>query len=148
MSSGRIKIYKWEIRLALSDSNAWEEYPATKFVSAQILAMIESQGVQRFVVHNQSHEENGQSLLVWIFNTNIIYSSTHEPKGPRRAMKVYYKTIANPTKVLEKEGFRADELQLPDSALKSLQSALYQSNRLLPASAQRFQDWSVGLLAH
>lgn len=128
--------------------------------------MIESQGVQRFVVHDGGHAEDNTSILVrsfssrgssqrladfqqvWIFNTSIIYSSTLVPESPRRAMKVYYKTIAHPTKVLEQEGFKADELQLPDGALRSLQSALDVSNRLLPVSSQRFQDWSVGLLAH
>ncbi|KAL9005781.1 MAG: hypothetical protein Q9188_001447 [Gyalolechia gomerana] len=145
---GKIKLYKWEIRLAPTESSAWQKHPGDKFVSAEILAMIESQGVQRFVVHDGGHAEDNTGLLVWIFNTNIIYSSTLVPESPRRAMKVYYKTIAHPTKVLEQEGFKADELQLPDGALRSLQSALDVSNRLLPVSAQRFQDWSVGLLAH
>ncbi|KAI4177981.1 MAG: hypothetical protein LQ343_000065 [Gyalolechia ehrenbergii] len=145
---GKIKLYKWEIRLAPTESSAWQKHPADKFVSAEILAMIESQGVQRFVVHDGGHAEDNTSILVWIFNTSIIYSSTLVPESPRRAMKVYYKTIAHPTKVLEQEGFKADELQLPDGALRSLQSALDVSNRLLPVSSQRFQDWSVGLLAH
>ncbi|KAL8939718.1 MAG: hypothetical protein Q9216_003196 [Gyalolechia sp. 2 TL-2023] len=145
--SARIRLYKWEIRLAPKEGSAWQEYPADKFVSAQILAMIESQGVQRFVIHDGRREEYDRSLLVWIFNTNIIYSSTSVPESPRRAMKVYYKIISDPTKALEQEGFKADELQLPDGALQSLQSALESANRILPVSAQRFQDWSVGLVA-
>ncbi|KAL9030568.1 MAG: hypothetical protein Q9196_001329 [Gyalolechia fulgens] len=143
---GQIRLYKWEIRLAPTSSSAWQESPAEKFVSAQITALIGSQGVQRLVIHDRSLEEDNGSLLVWVFNTNIVYSSTLVPESPRPAMKVYYKTILDPTKVLEREGFKAEELQLPGSALRSLHSALHASNCLLPASIQRFQDWSVGLL--
>lgn len=64
MESGRIELYKWEIRLAPSENSAWEEHPASKFVSAQIVTMIENQGVQRFVIHDGSQEENSQTLLV------------------------------------------------------------------------------------
>ncbi|KAL8749718.1 MAG: hypothetical protein Q9184_006697 [Pyrenodesmia sp. 2 TL-2023] len=83
---------------------------------------------------------------VWIFNTNIIYSSTLVPESPKQALKVYYKYIADSKKVLEQESLRVDELQLPNDATASLCAALDASTRLLPISARKFQEWTVGFL--
>lgn len=83
---------------------------------------------------------------VWIFNANIFYSSTMLPESPKQAMKVYYKHILNPSKILEQESSKVDELQLPSDAMTSLVSALHTSSRLLPISARKFQEWTVGFL--
>ncbi|KAL8842734.1 MAG: hypothetical protein Q9170_000390 [Blastenia crenularia] len=143
-----VKLYKWEVRFRTTASSAWQEYPADKFVTAQLLGMIESQGVKRFVVHDGNDEEDGMSLLIWVFNTNIVYSSTSVSESSRRAMKLYYKTIINPTEILEQEGLKADELILPNNVPDNLHSILKASTQLLPVPARNYKDWSVGLLDH
>lgn len=160
-----VKLYKWKLRLRSTLGKTCEEYPVERFVSAQLLSMIESQGVQRFVIHNNNSKEEGGPLLVswssndfrgnnelaerkqiWIFNTNVFYSSTLVRASPRQAMKVYYKHILDPTRILEQESLKVDELQLQTDAMRSLASTLQASTRLLPVSAQKFHDWSMGFL--
>ncbi|KAL9009487.1 MAG: hypothetical protein Q9173_005487 [Seirophora scorigena] len=55
----QVKLYKWEIRLRKDSSMTWGENSEQKFISAQLLSMIESQGVRRFIVHgtDMSHED-------------------------------------------------------------------------------------------
>jgi hypothetical protein len=38
------------------------------------------------------------------------------------------------------------EIEVPDFAFEALETSLERSAILLPASAQRFQDWNVALL--
>lgn len=61
-------------------------------------------------------------------------------------MKVYYKTITDPTKILEAQSLKVDNLQLPSVVLKILHANLKDSSQLLPVLARKFQDWDVGLL--
>lgn len=47
----------------------WGEHPEQKFISAQLLSMIESQGVRRFVVHDtdnnrEDREDDSTGILV------------------------------------------------------------------------------------
>lgn len=164
LDQGHIKLYKWDIRLGPTPADTREQYPPGRFVAAQLLSMIESQGVQRFVIHSEDDEEDASPLLVnnsinlankdlpakrgkvWVFNSNTTYSSTLVPESPKQAMKVYYKYISNPNKILENESSKVDELRLPADAMRSFSSSLHASNSLLPVSARRFQEWSVGLL--
>lgn len=91
-------------------------------------------------------KQSAECRQVWIFNTNIIYSSTLVPESPKQAMKVYYKYIANPKKILEQDSLRVDELQLPSDAAASVRAALDASTGLLPVPARKFQEWTVGFL--
>ncbi|KAL8686404.1 MAG: hypothetical protein Q9224_005457 [Gallowayella concinna] len=148
-SANTAKIYKWNLRFRSSPSSAWEEASVQRLVSAQLLAMIESQGIQKFVIHGQEsngdHDEQ-QALLIWIFTPNMFYSSTHVPDSPKQVMKIYYKPIQNPTEMIEQQSLKIDELQLPTSILRYLHSDLIASTKLLPIPARSFQDWAVGLL--
>lgn len=65
----QVKLYKWEIRLRKDSSMTWGEHPEQKFISAQLLSMIESQGVRRFVVHDtdtsrEDQEDDSTGILV------------------------------------------------------------------------------------
>lgn len=63
MDSEELKLSKWAIRIRPTLTMPWEEFPAQKFVAAQLLSMVESQGVQRFVLRSDA-EEAGHTLLV------------------------------------------------------------------------------------
>ena len=77
----------------------------------------------------------------------MVYSSTVAATSPTRAMKIFYKTVANPVSLLENMKTNIDELKLLDQVLTILQSDLEKSTGIFPESARRFQDWSVGLLS-
>ncbi|KAL8733985.1 MAG: hypothetical protein Q9166_001746 [cf. Caloplaca sp. 2 TL-2023] len=118
-----VKIYKWNIRFRPAPTIAWEVPTTQKLISAQLLAMIESQGTQKFVIHSETRMSGTEALLVSTF-----------------------KTIANPTEILEQQSQKIDELQLPTEVLQTLHSDIQSSTQLLPVPAQKFQDWDVGLL--
>ena len=58
------RIYKWNVCLQFNPRGGWEEYSAQKLISAQLLAMIESQGTQKFVIRSEIREDNTEALLV------------------------------------------------------------------------------------
>lgn len=75
-----------------------------------------------------------------------MYSSTFEPDGPRRAMKVFYRMVPEPAVLLQKTFTTTDELRLSSYALSVLHKDLKTSAQKLPPSARKWQDWEVGLL--
>lgn len=75
-----------------------------------------------------------------------MYSSTFEPEGPRRAMKIFYRTVSEPAVLLQKSFTTTDELRLSSHALSVLRIDLKTSAQKLPPSARKWQDWEVGLL--
>ncbi len=76
----------------------------------------------------------------------MMYSTTARPGAPKRAMKILYKTASKPAAILEEQGMKMEELQLPDYVLQVLQADLKASTEILPSSAKKLQDWTVGLL--
>lgn len=126
--------------------------------------MIESQGIQKFVIRSETRDDNTEALLVsdvrmlmgsvqsaetvqvWIFTPNMYFSSTLVPQSPKQVMKLYYKTVPNPEELLEQQSSKIDELQLPMEVFQTLRSDLESSTQLLPVPARKFQDWVVGLL--
>lgn len=126
--------------------------------------MIESQGIQKFVIHSETRNDSTEALLVsdvgilmgsvqsaetvqvWIFTPNMYFSSTLVPQSPKQVMKLYYKTLPNPEELLEQQSSKIDELQLPIEVFQTLRSDLESSTQLLPVPARKFQDWVVGLL--
>ena len=75
-----------------------------------------------------------------------MFSATARPGGPKQAMKIFYKPVTNPAAILEKQGTKVEELQLPDHVLRILRADLTVSTAILPLSARKLQDWAVGLL--
>lgn len=61
-------------------------------------------------------------------------------------MKVFYRTVLNPSIILDGESMKVDELQLPDRILRTLHADLKTSTSVLPSSARKVQDWDLGLL--
>lgn len=61
-------------------------------------------------------------------------------------MKIFYNTVTNPSKILENQSNKIEELQLPSHALKTLQADLQTSTNILPQSARVHREWTIGLL--
>ena len=61
-------------------------------------------------------------------------------------MKVFYSTVTDPSKILEKQSHKIDELQLPTRALETLKADLSKSTKILPQSARAHREWTIGLL--
>ncbi|KAL8666939.1 MAG: hypothetical protein Q9168_007392 [Polycauliona sp. 1 TL-2023] len=140
------RLYKWNICFQSDPQHGWEEHSAHKLVAAQLLAMIENQGVQKFVLQSELQDDDCEALFVWILTPNMYFSSTLASRNPKQVMKLYYKTVNNPDELLEQQSMKIDELRLPAEVYRTLYSDIKSSTQLLPAAAQKFQDWAVGLL--
>jgi hypothetical protein len=146
-----------------------ETQPTETIVSAQLLELVNREGVRRFVIHagqtsgilvrvpfrNNSCETNSDFPLskLWTFNPDIRYSSSSVDHSviAKRAMKVFYQDVADVETLLEPEKgtplpISLEELFLPVSIWNELISSLHDSNKMLPMSARVFREWKIGFL--
>jgi hypothetical protein len=65
---------------------------------------------------------------------------------PHIGMKIFYKPLDNPRKPLEEQSDSVEELFIPAPVLDEFIALLKESTMLLPQSARKFQEWSVGLV--
>lgn len=65
---------------------------------------------------------------------------------PKRVMKIFYQTVSEPVKLLEKNSSSMDELPLPEKAFRTLRADLETSTKILPKSASKLHQWNIGLL--
>ncbi|KAI4151750.1 MAG: hypothetical protein LQ340_003323 [Diploschistes diacapsis] len=131
----------------------WERNQLQNFVSAQLLELMEDQNVRKFLVYPHQLPNNRQGRLLWVFNPDIKYSSSRLNAGrPRRAMKILYKPLEDPTDLSSKMSTFVEELTFPPSVFKQLEEDLDFSNSILPEPARHvlpkaaMQAWKVGML--
>ncbi|KAJ9669333.1 hypothetical protein H2201_000685 [Coniosporium apollinis] len=140
------KLWKWAVVLSFGGEPP-KQYSIQKWVSAQLLSLIENEGVRKFVVSDASADVDDckECLMLWVFTPDLSFSSSkhqEERDDPTRAMKIFWKDA--PEEV--ESSFSSEELALPSPVFGALRTALRGSAELLPASAREFQDWSVGFL--
>lgn len=139
-----LRLFKWGIALQRSRELDWETCSVQEIVSAQLLVLIEDQAAYKFLAYTGNARDSKTALMLWIFTTDLMYSTSAKPT--QRAMKVFYSTVTDPSKILEEQIDRIEELQLPSQALKTLQADLRTSTEILPQSARNHREWSIGLL--
>lgn len=86
---------------------------------------------------------------LWLFTDSLSFSSSYlffARKDPTRAMKIYWKPLADAAKVMDEHHFSHEHLVFSPHVYTALKQALEASEFLLPQSARKFQDWNVGLL--
>ncbi|KAK4999158.1 hypothetical protein LTR66_001762 [Elasticomyces elasticus] len=130
------RFYKWGIALSNGGPSSLVSFGMEKWIAAQILTGIEQQGVR---------------LRLWIFTTDLIYSSSVQAakrKYPKRAMKILWRRNERPDNfdALNSKNLAFEELDMPNQVLVHLQDTLRDSALLLPESARDFQEWHVGLI--
>lgn len=133
----------------LAPNQTAQRFPAAVFLVAQILSLIEGSATRKVVVYANSDGAAGsevEGLLLWIFNPDIYYSSSRRGPTAHRAMKVFYKTLPDPEKFLDDNGPNYEDLVVPQEDFSDFKQTLQGSMDILPESAQKFQDWNVGLL--
>jgi ubiquitin-protein ligase E3 D len=107
-----------------------------------MLQLVESNISRRVVLH----KGDGPGILCWIFNPDVYYSSSKRGAMVYRAMKIFYKEVDDPLKLLDEHSTTLEELALPETEFHSVQQTLEDVKDILPASARTFQDWQVGLI--
>lgn len=158
-----VRLFKWSVALQRSRDLDWETCSVQEIVSAQLLASIEEQAVYKFLAYTGDADNSKTALIVsqssrslpcvctlglpkqlWAFTPDLMYSTS--AKHTQRAMKIFYSTVTDPSKILEKQSNKIEELQLPNHALVTLQAALRTSTNILPQSARAHGEWTIGLL--
>jgi ubiquitin-protein ligase E3 D len=134
----------WKSRVALRKSagEPTETYDSSIFIGAQMLQLVESNISRRVVLHMGE----GPGVLCWIFNPDVYYSSSKRGATVHRAMKIFYKEVEDPLKLLDEHSTTLEELALPKTEFMSLKRTLEEIREILPASARTFQEWQVGLI--
>jgi hypothetical protein len=162
-------IYKW----ALSITNRCtpsqpSTFPLSNFITAHLLSHVSAQAVHKFVLYAppttsgpeyKNTTPSSPIIHIWVFAPYLITSSStsfspanssSSPPKPQPVSKIFYRTITPSIldKLLENTSIitAIEEIILPSSVMFGLERVLRESTVNLPPSAQRFQDWSVGLL--
>jgi ubiquitin-protein ligase E3 D len=137
------RLYKSNLSIKPSLDAEWETYSPQIFISSQLLSLIEASAARKFVVHTDNSEPG---ILVWVFNPDIHYSSSRRSEPVVRALKIFYQLVDDGQKLLDEHQASLEELRLPRPVYESFQKSLIDSTDLLPPSARKFQDWTIGLL--
>ncbi|KAF2253072.1 hypothetical protein BU26DRAFT_214208 [Trematosphaeria pertusa] len=152
-SSDGWRIWKWCISIASGSSSRPSIYSIQKWISARLLFLTENQGVRKFHVHPDTDSPQTapiSSLLIWVFTPDLFYSSSipsDDRNGPTRSMKVFYQSQTyTPPQTGEPESASIEDVAFPKELFEALERTLKESQKLVPASARRFQGWEVGLL--
>ncbi|KAH7060808.1 ubiquitin-conjugating enzyme E2-binding protein [Macrophomina phaseolina] len=156
------RIWKWSIAVTPKGSDKPQTHGVSKWIAAQLLYLIESQGVRKFTVTpdvdftssgESGNEEDRGPIMIWVFTPDIAFSSSvaaERRRDPTRAMKVLWKPAPAPTTppAIEAGGasLSVEELRLPATAFNAFKAALEEGREWLPESARRFKEWDVGLV--
>ncbi|KAI5295708.1 hypothetical protein KEM52_000456 [Ascosphaera acerosa] len=160
------RIYKTSAALKVGESRL-PPVPASSLITAQLLELADRTSVRRFAVYPAQPGQGGPSegacgMLLWLFNTDLRFTSTAAgADSPARAVKVLSRqlsaldlqNIVNPSTAAP-SSINIEELGMPGSAYRDLQTALAESSAFLPVSAQKARfgtpekadEWTVGLL--
>ena len=104
-------------------------------------------------MHITSMMTTANFVKLWVFNPDIKYSSSKVDHGhPRRAMKVLYEKVKNPSKIADEFQLAVEDLPLPPDILDELEKDLETTYLNLPEPARKFLPgstmgkWKVSLL--
>lgn len=162
-----IRLYKWGLRMGtLEDSPSSTPLradPALQFdiiLSAQFLAIMNASCVSRLrlLPYPVAHDDVGanyKGASIWIFNPSIRFTTSYfyhirkqyvstSGRPGILAMKILWKGCPP---VREPDDESEEVLELPGSLLWTFEKHLLKvSERHLPPSARKLQDWNVSLL--
>jgi hypothetical protein len=139
-----IKLFKPRLAIQTSPSTPPTTHDPTIFINASLLLSIDSLATRKFILHSNLPSTLG--LHLWVFNPDIHYSSSITGPTPHRASKIFYRSTPTPLTLLESHPTNLEEMILPSSILDEFTASLTASTNILPESARKFQEWSVGLL--
>lgn len=146
------RLNKWGLKLQLSAHGMHEEYsyPIAPFLSAQLLAFAEGEGIRRLIVSCDGEDEETNRLKLWLFNTDIRYASSGT-RRPMRAVKVFYQEVEISGSTETKQGTSLayggfEEVMLIREMVKGLVEELKKSTDGLLEELTQFREWKVGVL--
>ncbi|KAM0279323.1 hypothetical protein ACHAQH_004670 [Verticillium albo-atrum] len=155
-SIASVVLFKWQTTCQTTISTSAPP-TGSDCLAATLLATLSRSGSSKSVVVPTVQASHGQqgaasasqsALHVWVLNSNITYSSSLRPSGPRSALKLLYKPIPleQADKMLESFALDVQEVNLPIEVIAAAARGLEDSGMLLPIGERVFNGWQVALL--
>lgn len=143
-----VKLWKWQ--LAFESQSAADmiptEYPYSAYVSVTLAELIDSHASYTFMLEPDTPEnESGKRALIWVFNADIVFTSSSSPT-PKRAFKVFYSACEDDIELLQKTRPDIEEVNFPPTVIDGIIDELKQSTKSLPCNYKGFAKWQVGFL--
>ncbi|KAK7521825.1 ubiquitin-conjugating enzyme E2-binding protein [Phyllosticta citriasiana] len=168
--SNGFRLWKGSLSVVRKGMPSPQSYSPIKWISAQLLSLIDNQGVRKSTVVADDEpqaskvNEGGESLEpieIWVFTPDLSFSSSvpharesdgHGTADPTRAMKVMWKPAPHlkpdheQGQALDRLSLSVEEARLPVHVFAELKKRLRSSGAWIPASAKKMGEWNVGLL--
>lgn len=155
-----LRLHKMSLALSYTALAQPESFEPAEWLSCHLLSAIETQGVRKFIFSTLPYEVRPyhmsadaraliiDTLQIWVFSSDVCYSSLVHPK-PTRGIKVYFRATkqnAADIDTLKAQNLHIETLTLPARLEQMLFDLLQQSNESLPEKVATFLDWKVGFL--
>ncbi|KAI3332268.1 ubiquitin-conjugating enzyme E2C-binding protein [Xylariaceae sp. AK1471] len=154
-----ISLFKWQVLVKQLNRNTSELSPTlAQCVSAMLLATMARSGCSKSILipmkaqsglsKSEDPRQSRGLQNIWVFNSNITFSSTEAPTSPVNAVKVFYRVVSQEEadKMLEAMTSDVQDILLPSEAITTIDELLNMSNGFVPESDRKFKEWTVGLL--
>ncbi|KAI1767411.1 ubiquitin-conjugating enzyme E2-binding protein [Hypoxylon sp. FL1150] len=155
-----ISLFKWCVHVSKKAQPVSRTAPSLEHCfSAMLLATMARSGCSKSIIlpmkvqtqvdqnASQTAKASSQLLNIWVFNSNIAFSST-QLADPVVAVKVFYRMVsqAETDKLLDSMTSDVQDINLPTDAISEVLNTLNRSNGFLPPNNRLFKEWKVGLL--
>ncbi|KAF3909041.1 hypothetical protein ABW21_db0201147 [Orbilia brochopaga] len=156
-----IRLMKWSLALGSGDCGEdgqnLESYAMLEWLSAQLLALVDTTGQRKFLVRPgasilaQQHldgsarrvEEAGEGVHIWVFNPSTVITRTEKPTATR-AIKTYYQLLTSKS-TIESLG-DIESVYLPSAIYEMFRKLLEDGNSSLPRDLKEWGEWKGGWL--
>ncbi|KAJ6257710.1 hypothetical protein Dda_7498 [Drechslerella dactyloides] len=156
-----VRLMKWSLALGFEDrgedSRDLESYTMLQWLSAQLLALVNTTGQRKFLVRPgasilaQQHldgsatrvEEVDEGVHIWVFNPSTVVTKTGKPTATR-AMKVYYQVLTSKS-TIESLG-DIESVYLPFAIYRTFAKLMEDGNSSLPRDLRIWGEWKAGWL--
>ncbi|KAI1089623.1 ubiquitin-conjugating enzyme E2-binding protein [Rostrohypoxylon terebratum] len=157
-----ISLFKWQVHVNEQIQRDIDISPTLSHcISAMLLATMARTGCSKSImlpmrpqgqsVKGMSEEDRRKALSllhIWVFNSNITFSSTKEARSPVKAVKVFYRMVSQDEadKLLDSMTSDVQDITLPADTIQKVIGILVSSNSLSPPKDGQLKGWKVGLL--
>ncbi|KAI1412148.1 ubiquitin-conjugating enzyme E2-binding protein [Hypoxylon sp. FL1857] len=156
-----VSLFKWQIHVNERAHQTPHALPGLPHcLSAMLIATMARSGCSKSIIlpiklqdqqvqdESQANETTESLLNIWVFNSNITFSSTEEARSPIPAVKVFYRMVtqAEADKLLDSMTSDVQDIYLPADAIQKVVDILTSSNHVSPQNDRQLKNWKVGLL--
>ncbi|KAI1456003.1 ubiquitin-conjugating enzyme E2-binding protein [Annulohypoxylon moriforme] len=156
-----ISLFKWKVHVNEKIKRDIDISPnLSHCISAMLIATMARSGCSKSIILPmksqgqpargipQDDEETPPLLNIWVFNSNITFSSTEQLRSPIKALKVFYRMVGQDEadQLLDSMTSGVQDITLPADAIEKLIEILRSSNGLYPPNDHQLHNWKVGLL--